>query len=461
MHKKIHFHFMGIGGIGMSSLATIIQQQGHTVSGCDLDLNEKNLKILMQKQTSLSREHCSEICNNPSIDVLVYTTAILHNNPSHPELLAARKKGIPVIQRATLLAEIMRKKSGVAIAGSHGKTTTTALISHIALEALLDPTIIIGGHLQNIGGHVYAGAGEYCIAEADESDRSLLELPFELAVINNISREHLETYQDVEDVKETFLTFINNTPFFGRAFLNFDDQNIRSLLPKIKVNYGTYAIETDADLQAKNIQLHPEYSTFDLYEQGLLISNITMPMPGMHNIYNCLAAISLAREMAIPEEQIKQAIGSFKGVVQRFTFCGIISHNNVEVFDDYGHHPREIECTLQIAKNRTRGRLIVLFQPHRYSRTKHLWNDFVSVFKQAPIDHLVITDIFPASEPALPAITSDRLVEDINMEHVYYFPQQPDFSQIVEHLNKNMQPNDLLLLLGAGKINKIAKELIS
>ena len=460
MHKKLHFHFMGISGIGMSSLASIVAQQGHTVSGCDLELNEKNLHFLIQKQTPISREHCGEICKDSSIDVLVYTTAILHSNPHHPELLAAREKRIPIIKRATLLAEIMRTKSGVAVAGSHGKTTTTALISHIALESNLDPTIIIGGHLQNIDGHAHAGTGDYCIAEADESDRSLLELPSSLNLVNNISREHLETYKDLNDVKETFLTFINNTPFFGKAFLNLDDKNIQSLLPDVTASYQTYGIEQDAEIQAKHILLHSDRSTFDLYRYNTYIDTIIMPIPGMHNVYNCLAAISLAHEMGISQDLITAAISSFKGVMQRFTFCGIISDKNIEIFDDYGHHPREIECTLKIAKNRTKGRLIVLFQPHRYSRTKHLWDDFVTVFKTSDIDHLIITDIFPASEHPLLGISSDKLVQSINMEHVHHLSIEADFSNIIKHLHKNMQPNDLLLLLGAGKINKIAKTLL-
>lgn len=460
MYKKLHFHFMGISGIGMSSLATIISQQGHTVSGCDLHLNNKNLRLLMQKKIALSEGHSSHICDDQSIDILVYSTAILHHNPNHPELLDALKKNIPIIKRATLLAEIMRTKSSIAIAGSHGKTTTTSLLSHIALESKVDPTIIIGGHLENIQGHAHFGKGKFCIAEADESDRSLLELPKSLSVVNNIDLEHLETYADLEDVKNTFLQFINETPFYGKASINIDDTNIRSIIPQISSKFITYGIDQEADLQAKNINLAAEQSTFDLYKNGAKIDTITMPMPGKHNIYNCLAAISMAQEIGLSLEQIKQAIASFMGVEQRFTYRGKLSNKNVEIFDDYGHHPKEIECTLKIAKQRAKGRLIVLFQPHRFSRTKHLWNDFIHTFNQAEIDHLIITDIHPASEHPIQNISSDRLSQSIISTKTEYLPLENNFDNMIAHLHKNIEPHDLLLILGAGKINAIAKKLI-
>lgn len=451
---------MGISGIGMSSLATVIQAQGHTVSGCDLSLNKKNLRILLKKNTPISIGHCGDICTDSSIDILVYSTAILHHNPNHPELLAAREKNIPTIRRATLLAEIMRTKSSIAITGSHGKTTTTSMLSHIALEDKLDPTIIIGGHLENINLHAHPGSGEYCITEADESDRSLLELPKSISLVNNIDLEHLETYTNLEDVKQTFLQFINTTPFYGKTFLNIDDTNIQSLLPKVTVPYKTYGIEQEAKIQAKNISLHPEYSIFDLYKNNTKIETITLPMPGIHNIYNCLGAISIAQEMNISITSIKKAIASFKGVSQRFTFCGTIPEKNIEVFDDYGHHPKEVEQTLKIAKNRAKKRLVVLFQPHRFSRTKHLWNDFVDVFNNADIDHLIITDIHAASEHPLPNVTSDRLAKDIQKKQAKYLPFNPEFTDIISHINETMQKNDLLLVLGAGKVNQIVKKLI-
>jgi UDP-N-acetylmuramate--alanine ligase len=461
MYKKSHFHFMGISGIGMSGLADIMIQQGHTVSGCDLHLHEKNVRLLIQNGSQLAEKHNSKICSDPSIDVLVYSTAIVQNNPHHPELLAAQKKGIPLIKRASLLAEIMRTKSSIAVAGAHGKTTTTALLSHIALESKIDPTVIIGGHLQNIQSHVHFGKGEYCIAEADESDRSFLELPKSLSIVNNIDREHLDAYTDLEDIKNTFLQFINTTPFYGLTSLNIDDKNIQALIPQITSKYITYAIDSVADLQAKNISLSPANSTFDLYKNGVKIDTILMPMPGKHNIYNCLGAISIAQEMNIPQDQIKRAIASFLGVDQRFSYRGIIAQKNVEIFEDYGHHPYEIECTLKIAKNRAKNRLIVLFQPQRFSRTKHLWNEFVQVFQEAEIDSVIMTDIYPASEHPLPNISTERLVQEINRIETVYLPFQENFNLIIDYLEKTLKSEDLLLVLGAGKVNQIIPKLIS
>jgi UDP-N-acetylmuramate--alanine ligase len=454
--KKAHIHFVGIGGIGMSGIATILRQQGYTISGCDLDITQKSAQLLQDLGCTLHQGNNTPACHDPSIEILVYSSAIRAHNE---EILAAQERGIPTISRALMLAELMRTKFSIAIAGAHGKTTTTSLISHILIEASLNPTVIIGGHLKNISSNARFGEGEFLVAEADESDRSLLHLHATLAIITNIDLEHLDVYKDIDDIKQTFLQFLNNLPFYGKAILCIDDQHIQSLLPLSHLKIIKYGIDNPADIMARDISLAPDHSRFTLMQHDTVIGDITINLPGRHNVLNALAAIALALDLNIPLEIIQHALAGFKGIDRRFSYHG--TYRGAEIFDDYGHHPTEIQVTLLVARNRSRGRVVVVFQPHRYTRTKALWDQFIEIFLASPIDHLIITDIYAASEDAMPGITSIAFVEALKERNpsfqLTYVPYEYDFTQIRSCLDQCIVNDDLVLLLGAGRINQLAQ----
>jgi len=456
--KKAHIHFMGIGGIGMSGIAIILKKQGYRISGCDLDMNQKSIKQLVELGCKISSSHDTQLCHDDSINILVYSSAI---KSDHPEIMYAQKRKIPVIPRALMLAELMRTKYSIAVAGSHGKTTTTSMISHILMEAKLDPTVIIGGHLKNISTNAKFGNGDFLVAEADESDRSLLNLHATLAIITNIDLEHLDTYKDLDDIIATFKQFLNNLPFYGKAILCIDDPVIRSLLPLPHIKTITYGFSDDADICAKNLKLEKLSSSCTVYAYKEKLGNITIQMAGHHNLQNTLGAIALAHELEIPFETIATSLASLKGIDRRFSYHG--TYKGAEIFDDYAHHPKEIANILQVARQRAENKLHVVFQPHRFSRTYHLWNQFLSTFLDSKIDNLIITDIFPASETPIKDITSQNLITSLKKQHpsfkAAYIPFDAEFTAIIKHLNKSIQPNDLILLLGAGKIYQISDKL--
>jgi len=459
--KKAHIHFVGIGGIGMSGIAQILKIQGYTISGCDSDLHQKSIHDLKALDCHVYEGNNTSMCKNKDIDILVYSSAIREDNP---EILAAQKRGIPTIPRALMLAELMRTKYSIAIAGSHGKTTTTSLISHILIDARIDPTVIIGGHLKNISNNARHGNGDFLVAEADESDKSLVHLQATLAVLTNIDLEHLETYKNLEDVKATFEIFLNNLPFYGKAFVCIDDKNIKSLLPMPHIKIIKYGLDSNlADIYAKNISLKPDCSIFTVYtkESSIPLGDITIKMPGEHNIQNCLAAITVSLDLGISFEKIAKALQNFKGIERRFCYMG--TYKGAEIFDDYGHHPKEIRNTIKIAKKRAKKRLIVAFQPHRYTRTHKLWDNFVEIFLESDIDKLIITDIYPASEMPIEHITSQKLVQEINKHNpnleIIYAPYDENLSHIKKHIKQHAQEQDLILSLGAGKITNLAKKL--
>lgn len=446
----------------MSGIATILKYQGYTISGCDAELDQSSVKNLQNIGCSVFQGNNTAQCHNESITILVYSSAIQHNNP---EILAAQARGIPTIPRALMLAELMRMKYSVAIAGSHGKTTTTSLISHILIETGMDPTVIIGGHLQTISNNARIGKGDFLVAEADESDRSLLHLHATLAVVTNIDLEHLETYTDIDDIKQTFKQFLSYLPFFGCAVLCADDEHIQSLLPLQHVKTILYGLTPRADWYPGTITLHPDSTEFDLYHKDTdgPLTHVKVNMPGQHNALNALAAIALCRELEVPLEGIVHALSTFKGVERRFTYRG--TYRNSELFDDYGHHPKEIDVTLKVARNRAKNRLRVVFQPHRYSRTHKLWDSFIEAFLRADIDELIITDIYAASEHPIPGITGKQLAQTIGALNprftVCYVPFENNFASIQRAVEANQQENDLILMLGAGKINKLAIKLSS
>jgi UDP-N-acetylmuramate--alanine ligase len=454
--KKAHVHFVGIGGIGMSGIAKILTYQGYQVTGCDLDMEQKSIEELRTLGCTISHGHNTTLCHNPSIDVVVYSSAVKAFNP---EIIAAQQRNIPTIPRALMLAELMRTKFSIAIAGSHGKTTTTSMISHILIEAHMDPTVIVGGHLKNISAHARLGKGDFLVAETDESDRSFLYLQATFAIVTNIDLEHLETYSDLDDIKETFKRFLNNLPFYGKAIVCNEDPNVRSLLPLPHLKIIKYGLDHNAILYAQDVRLEVDHSTFSVWHQDEgCLGTVQLSMPGKHNVLNALAAITLARELGIAFEIISQALKTFKGVDRRFSFKG--TFQGAEIFDDYGHHPQEIFHTLQVARKRAQKKLTVVFQPHRYTRTHKLWQQFVELFTQSPIDHLIITDIYPASEAPIAEVTAENLVRAIAQCKpsftISYIPYESSFQQIKQAITKVVHDGDLILLQGAGKINKLA-----
>lgn len=466
--KREHIHFVGIGGIGMSGIAKILRHRGYTISGCDVG-KSKTIDHLEEIGCKIQHQHGVDHVNDA--DVLVYSSAIKREDV---EVQAALAKGIPVIPRALMLGELMRTKYSVAVSGAHGKTTTTSLISHIMIEAGRQPTVIIGGVLKNIANNAKLGDGEILIAEADESDRSLLYLTPTMAVVTNIDAEHLDTYHDIDDIKETFKNFLSRLPFYGKAFVCIDDPHIRSILPLPHVHTVKYGLTVDADIMGDKVELGIAISAFDVFttisptgarsNERKFLGRITLNVPGRHNVLNALAAIGVCLEFDVPFEIIAAALESFKGVERRFELKGVF--NGAEIFDDYGHHPTEIESTLLVAQKRAKKRLHVAFQPHRFSRTQKLWNEFVAVFAQAKangyhIDTLYITEIYPASEAPIPEITAERLAQAIQaINPMLSVKYMPTYGHIADDLAQTMKSGDLLLTIGAGKINQVGETLL-
>ncbi len=467
--QREHIHFMGIGGIGMSGIAEILRLQGYPVSGCDVVTKGKTIEHLQEIGCQISA--CHDALHIKQADVLVYSSAVSQQDP---EILAALEKGIPVIPRAIMLAELMRTKYSIAVSGSHGKTTTTSLISHILIEAQKNPTVVIGGVLKNIQAHAQLGEGDLLIAEADESDRSLLYLNPSVAVVTNIDAEHLDTYKDIDDVKQTFQNFLARLPFYGKAFLCVDDEHIRSILPLPHVSTILYGLSTKADVMGKIIELNARQSVFDVYsnlaqdgfkgKEKKKLGRITLNMPGEHNVLNALAALSMCLEFDVSFETIAHALENFHGVERRFELKG--AYKGTEIFDDYGHHPTEIRHTLAVAQKRKQNKMHVIFQPHRYTRTERLWDDFVDVFtcgkNKYQIDELYITDIYPASEHPIPNITSQNLVEAIKIKNptvnVHYLKTYDD---LISALPEKLTDGDLLITIGAGKANCVGDALLA
>jgi UDP-N-acetylmuramate--alanine ligase len=452
-----HIHFIGIGGIGMSGIAMILSQQGYRISGCDRDPHQQSVSDLLMHGCVVHTGNNTSECHDDSIDIVVYSSAI---QPNNPEIQRARNRGIPTIQRASMLAEIMRTKFSIAIAGAHGKTTTTSMISHILLEAQLDPTIIVGGHVKNLSTNARLGQGDLLVAEADESDRSFLKLYPAWAVVTNIDLEHIDVYHDLDEIKQAFQQFLGNLPFYGKAFLSSDDEHIQSLLPLHQIKTVSYGLSEHADIRARDILTHARYSTCTIWRKhdNVPLGSLYLTMPGIHNIQNATAATAVALNLGVPFSTITQALAHFSGVERRFSYRG--NYKGAELFDDYGHHPTEIDRTLTVARKRSEGRLIVAFQPHRYSRTQGLWQDFISVFTLHKIDHLIITDVYAASEAPIAGITGERLAQEMQQllptGQVTYTPQDDQWSSLCAQLNTVIKPHDLVLFLGAGKINQAA-----
>lgn len=444
-----NIHFVGIGGAGMSGLAEVLLNLGYHISGSDIKETE-----ITRRLQSLGCEifygHRKE--NVKNADVVVVSSAIRKDNP---EIEVAEQRLIPVIPRAEMLAELMRMKVGIAIAGTHGKTTTTSLIATVLANAGLDPTVVIGGRLNSIGSNARLGQGDLLVAEADESDGSFLRLMPTIAVVTNIDPEHLDYYSGIEEIKETFLNFINKIPFFGLAVLCLDHPNIQSLIPRIKKRFTTYGLSTQADFQAKDIVFEGLWASFDVLYQHHEVGRLKIKMPGLHNVYNALATVATAFELDVPFSVIQDALSEFEGIQRRFQIKG--EKKGILIVDDYGHHPVEIMATLRAARTGWGRRIVTVFQPHRFTRTKALNNDFLTSFYDA--DVLIITDIYPAGEDPIEGVHAKSLFEGIREyghKNVTYIG---DKKEIVEYLLRIVQPGDIVITLGAGDIWQVSDEL--
>ncbi len=454
MYKKTkHIHFVGIGGIGMSGIAELLLNLGYRVSGSDL--NRSNItRRLEQLGGTIFQGHSADCI--AGADVVVASSAIVDTNP---EVLAAREGMVPVIQRAEMLAELMRlKKYGIAIAGSHGKTSTTSLVAAILAEAGLDPTVVVGGKVDCLGGsNARLGDGEFLVAEADESDGSFLKLAPVIEVITNIDLEHLDYYRDLDHIKETFLEFIGKIPFYGAGIVCLDDVNIASLLPRIQRRLITYGLTEQADLHAAKIKVNGRSSEFEVYYRGTKLGIIRRNSPGRHTVYNTLAAIAVALELEIEFAVIARAMESFEGVQRRLQVKG--EQQGILVVDDYGHHPTEIRATLDAVRDGWPDRrLVVAFQPHRYSRTQGLFDEFTTAFYRA--DVLVLADIYPASEQPIEGVSSEALLEAIKQHGQRNTRYHGDIATLPVFLQEILREGDLLLTLGAGSIVQVGEQVL-
>jgi UDP-N-acetylmuramate--alanine ligase len=453
MYKRsYHIHFVGIGGIGMSGIAELLLNLGHQVSGSDIQESEITRRLETLGAT-ISYTHQPE--QVAGADAVVVSSAIDSDNP---EVAAANiDYHIPVIRRAEMLAELMRLKYAVLVAGAHGKTTTTSMVGTVMAEGGLDPTVIIGGRLNAWGTNAKLGQGDFVVAEADESDGTFLLYSPTISLVTNIDTEHLDFYKDLDQIKETFLEFINQVPFYGLNILCLEDENIQSLLPRIKKRVVTYGFSAQADFQARDLAfdgLHVSYRAF-YHEQEL--GNVNLPIPGRHNALNSLAAVAVGHELEIPFSAICRGLQEMTGVQRRFQIKGEV--NGVTVIDDYGHHPTEIKAVLKtMALSFPGQRRFVLFQPHRYTRTHALFEDFTTAFYQS--DVLIVTDIYAASEPAIPGVHAEKLtvaIQEHGHGNVRYIP---DHLALVPSLAEEVRQGDVVLTLGAGNIWQTGEALL-
>jgi len=443
-----HVHFIGVGGIGMSGLAEILRTLEFDVSGSDMKAGDTTHR-LARLGVRVDIGHRAE--NVRGADVVVYSSAI---NVQNPEIVEAHQRGIPVIPRAEMLAELMRVKYGVAIAGSHGKTTTTSLVATILGAAGFDPTVVVGGRMHVWGTNAKLGAGDLLVAEADESDGSFLRLTPTIAAVTNIDPEHLDFYGTHDKVKEAFVQFVQKVPFYGLAVLCLDHPSVQELLPRIARRHVTYGLSPQADYSARAVGFHKLRTSFVAYKGGRPLGEFVVQMPGQHNVLNCLAAIAVADELEVPIDVIKDALATFRGVARRFTIVAEV--NGVALVDDYGHHPAEVLATLAAARKAFDGRVIVAFQPHRHTRTHHLFDEFTRAFNQA--DRLVLLDIYAAGEAPIEHVSSERLAEAIKNHGHHAVSYEPDRSRVARILASEARPGDCVIALGAGDVNRLLKD---
>ena len=448
MRNTQRLHFVGIGGIGMSGIAEILLNLGYAVSGSDLVLSNATRRLQQQGATVYQGHAAAHV---QGAEVVVISSAV---KPDNVEVLTARAQHIPVIPRAEMLAELMRMKYGVAIAGTHGKTTTTSLVATILAYGGLDPTVLIGGRLNSLGSNAKLGQGEYLVAEADESDGSFLLLSPTISVVTTVDAEHLDFYGDLAAVQRAFVQFINKVPFYGCSIICLDQPHIRSLVPQIRRRCITYGLTSQADYMARDLRLAGLRSHFEVFRTGERLGQFSLNLPGTHNVSNALAAIAVGVELDVPLPAIAQALEEFSGVQRRFDRRGI--RDDITVVDDYGHHPEEIRQTLRAARAVwPEARLVVVFQPHRYTRTHLLLQEFYTAFHDA--DALVLLDIYAAGETPLPGVTTGLLYEGLisqGQREMYYLRER---AEVVPFLRRYLRANDILLTLGAGDVWQVGE----
>jgi UDP-N-acetylmuramate--alanine ligase len=451
LQKKHRVHFVGIGGIGMSGIAEVLLNLGYAVTGSDLHESEVTGRLRkLGAQVFIGHEE-DNLAANPS--VVVISTAVKYSNP---EVLEARRRHIPVIPRAEMLAELMRMKYAVAVAGSHGKTTTTSMIAAVLSTAGLDPTMVIGGQVHMLGTNAKMGQGEILVAEADESDGSFLLLTPTIAVVTNIDREHMDFYQTMEKLSDSFVDFINKIPFYGLAVLCIDNGNVQALLPKVRKRFATYGLSSDADFSAQDLKIKPAGVEFTVLHHRKALGPVRLHLPGRHSATNALAAVAVGYELEIPFSRVAGALSDFTGIHRRFEIKG--QPQGIMVIDDYGHHPAEIQATISAIRDSWKRPLTVIFQPHRFSRTQDLFDEFLTAFEGA--DRLVLTEIYAAGEDPIDGVTSEALYQAIKRKGHMEVEFISDKGEIVRQLAGKLNPGDIVLTLGAGDIYKVGEGLV-
>src|SRR5690242_10460328 len=451
LQKKHKIHFVGIGGVGMSGIAEVLLNSGYIVSGSDLQENDATRRLRDLGAAVFMGHQEANLAGNPS--VVVISTAVKYSNP---EVLEARRRHIPVIPRAEMLAELMRMKYAVAVAGSHGKTTTTSMIAAGLSNAGLDPTMVIGGRVHMLGTNARTGQGEFLVAEADESDGSFLLLSPTIAVVTNIDREHMDFHQTMERLNESFLAFINKIPFYGLAVLCIDDPNVYGLLSKTRKRFATYGLSAEADFSAHDLKMSLGGIEFTVLHHGKPLGQLRLHLPGRHSATNALAAVAVAHELEISFAHAAEALAGFTGIHRRFEVKG--EPGGILVIDDYGHHPTEIRATIGAIRDSWKRPLTVIFQPHRFTRTRDLFDEFLTAFEGA--DRLVLTEIYPAGEDPIAGATGEALYQAIKRKGHMELAFVPDKNQIAAQIAGKLNPGDIVLTLGAGDIYKVGDALV-
>jgi UDP-N-acetylmuramate--alanine ligase len=448
-----NIHFVGIGGIGMSGIAEILLNQGFNITGSDMRESE-NTKYLENLGAKVFIGHNAENINDA--EVVVYSSAV--DPKENPETNAALQKGIPTIKRAVMLAEVARLNYCLAISGTHGKTTTTSMLGLILIKAGIDPTVIVGGRLRDFGGtNARLGKGKWTVVEADEYDRSFMQLSPTIAIVNNIEEDHLDIYKDIDDIKHTFTDFANLVPFYGLVSLGIDDSGVKEVLSKINKKIVTFGLSRNADYSAENIRYESGKTIFEAREFDKLLGEIELSIPGLHNIKNALASISVARQMDIDFATIKASLFEFGGVYRRFDIKG--EANGIMVVDDYAHHPSEVSTTLEAAGKGWNRRVVAAFQPHTFTRTKEMYKEFAASFDHA--DVLIVTDVYPAREKPIEGVTGKLIADaakDFGHKNVLYFENLDDMKEELPNILKN---GDIFITLGAGNIVNVADYIYS
>jgi UDP-N-acetylmuramate--alanine ligase len=443
-------HFVGIGGVGMSGISEILLSLGFRVSGSDLRSSETTRRLESLGAKIWIGHHESHL---EKADVVVFSSAVSKDNP---EILAAHDRRIAVIPRAEMLAELMRMQTSIAVAGMHGKTTTTSMISSVLSAAGYDPTVIIGGKVDSLGGGARLGHGELLVAEADESDRSFLKLYPTIAIVTNMDLEHLDCYTSMDEIRGAFLEFIDRIPFYGYAVLCIDDPEIQKILPHINKRVITYGLSSQAAYRAVKPKLNGGLSSFGVFREENYLGEVTLPMPGLHNVVDALAAICVADIFEVPFPVSAQALDRFPGVQRRFTMKGVAA--GVTVIDDYGHHPTEIRAVLQAAVQVAQKRIAVLFQPHRYTRTKALFEEFLTAFNNC--DLLYVMDVYAASEKPIEGISGDALCRGIKSRGHKSCRYLSKSQNIPYEVAGDLQPGDMLITLGAGDVTHLGPKIL-